>query len=230
MEPHLFPTVLKFEFLGEISQPAEFKQDKILNTSKTTKQIFEECEPKERHDKFLELFQIVAQKWMNEELDLSKPGFEGFSVFRSRIANVLKGIQGSLTDKSNIMVVTSGGAISGVYAEVISCSHEDIQKLNFGIKNMLFNNCDMHLIDPICGVFGCTELDAAKFCASLLINEYPIKLFNQSLNYLALANDISKNQFKSLAIAAVVISLLLMIKSMIQKTSMKIRQLCIMKL
>ena len=103
---------------------------------KTTKEIFEECEPKERHDKFLELFQVVAQKWMNEELDVSKPGFEGFSVFRSRITNVLKVMQESLTDKSNIMVVTSGGAISGVYAEVIECSHEEIQKLNFGIKNV----------------------------------------------------------------------------------------------
>jgi hypothetical protein len=68
---------------------------------------------------------------------------------------------------------------------------------------MLFNNCDMHLIDPICGVFGCTELDAAKFCASLLINEYPIKLFNQSLNYLALANDISKNMLALLVSAEV---------------------------
>jgi len=129
--------VIEKEFAeNQLMEIAQYFIPKILNTSKTTKQIFEECEPKERHNKFLELFQIVAQKWMNEELDLSKPGFEGFSVFRSRIANVLKGIQGSLIDKSNIMVVTSGGAISGVYAEVISCSHEDIQKLNFGIKNM----------------------------------------------------------------------------------------------
>ena len=79
-----------------------------------------------------------------------------------------------------------------------SFSHGD-----FGIKNMLFNNCDMHLIDPICGVFGCTELDAAKFCASLLINEYPIRLFNQSLNYLALANDINKAMLKLLVSAEV---------------------------
>ncbi len=121
---------------NQLMEIAQYFIPKILNTTKTTKEIFEECEPKERHDKFLELFQVVAQKWMNEELDLSKPGFEGFSVFRSRITNVLKVMQESLTDKSNIMVVTSGGAISGVYAEVIECSHEEIQKLNFGIKNV----------------------------------------------------------------------------------------------
>lgn len=74
---------------------------------------------------------------------------------------------------------------------------------DFGIKNMLFNNCDMHLIDPICGIFGSTELDAAKFCASLLINLYPIGLFKQSLNYLALANDINKNMLVSLVAAEV---------------------------
>ena len=112
---------------NQLMEIAQYFIPKILNTTKTTKEIFEECEPKERHDKFLELFQVVAQKWMNEE---------GFSVFRSRITNVLKVMQESLTDKSNIMVVTSGGAISGVYAEVIECSHEEIQKLNFGIKNV----------------------------------------------------------------------------------------------
>ena len=121
---------------NQLMEIAQYFIPNILNTTKTTKEIFEECEPKERHDKFLELFQVVAQKWMNEELDVSKPGFEGFSVFRSRITNVLKVMQESLTDKSNIMVVTSGGAISGVYAEVIECSHEEIQKLNFGIKNV----------------------------------------------------------------------------------------------
>jgi len=82
-----------------------------------------------------------------------------------------------------------------------SYSHGD-----FGIKNMLFNNCDMHLmhlIDPIYGVFGSTELDAAKFCASLLINEYPNKLFSRSLNYLAMANDINRSMLVSLVAAEV---------------------------
>jgi len=46
-------------------------------------------------------------------------------------------------------------------------------------------------------------LDAAKFCASLLINLYPIGLFKQSLNYLALANDINKNMLVSLVAAEV---------------------------
>ncbi len=121
---------------NQLMEIAQYFIPEILNTTKTTKQIFEECEPKERHDKFLKLFQVVAKKWMNEELDLSKPNFEGFSVFRSRIANVLKAIQDNMTSKSNIMIITSGGAISGVYAEAVECSHEDIMKLNFNIKNV----------------------------------------------------------------------------------------------
>jgi|TARA_A200000159_G_scaffold67754_1_gene62702 capsule biosynthesis phosphatase len=74
---------------------------------------------------------------------------------------------------------------------------------DFGIKNILFNNCDAHLIDPICDVFGSTELDAAKFCASLLINKYPKKLFGRSLNYLAMANDINRDMLISLVAAEV---------------------------
>lgn len=79
-----------------------------------------------------------------------------------------------------------------------SYSHGD-----FGIKNMLFNHCDMHLIDPICGVFGCTELDAAKFCASLFINEYPERLIEKSIDFMCLANDINKNMLLVLIAAEV---------------------------
>ena len=74
---------------NQLMEIADYFIPQILNTNQTTKEIFNECEPAERHDKFLKLFQIVAQKWMNEELDLSKPGFEGFSVFRSRITRAL---------------------------------------------------------------------------------------------------------------------------------------------
>ena len=79
-----------------------------------------------------------------------------------------------------------------------SFSHGD-----FGIKNMLFKNCDMHLIDPICGVFGCTELDAAKFIASLVINKYDDKLVSKSIDYMAMANDINKDMLVTLAAAEV---------------------------
>lgn len=43
---------------------------------------------------------------------------------------------------------------------------------DFGVKNMLFKYDELYLIDPILDTFGCTELDVAKFIASLYINEY----------------------------------------------------------
>ena len=49
---------------NQLMEIAEYFIPQILNTTRTTKEIFNECEPAERHDKFLELFQIVAQKWM----------------------------------------------------------------------------------------------------------------------------------------------------------------------
>ena len=121
---------------NQLMEIAQHFIPQILNSNKTTNEIFHEAPKEERHDKFLKLFHIVAKKWMNEELDLSEHNFEGFSVFRARIANTLKTIQGEMTDKPNIMVVTSGGAISGFYAEATNCSQEEIMKLNFGLKNV----------------------------------------------------------------------------------------------
>ena len=37
---------------------------------------------------------------------------------------------------------------------------------------MLFKHDELYLIDPILDTFGCTELDVAKFIASLYINQY----------------------------------------------------------
>lgn len=68
-----------------------------------------------------------------------------------------------------------------------SFSHGD-----FGIKNMLFKDHRLYLIDPICNVFGCTELDVAKFCASLYINQYHLEYILKSIDILAAANDINK--------------------------------------
>jgi hypothetical protein len=74
-----------------------------------------------------------------------------------------------------------------------SFSHGD-----FGIKNMLFKDHDLYLIDPICGVFGCTEIDAAKFCASLIINEYPESYIRKSIDFMAAVNDINKRMLQVL--------------------------------
>tara|TARA_B110000503_G_scaffold57388_1_gene91957 strand:+ start:5705 stop:6721 length:1017 start_codon:yes stop_codon:yes gene_type:complete len=69
---------------------------------------------------------------------------------------------------------------------------------DFGIKNMLFKDCNMVLIDPICNTFGCTELDAAKFCASLIINQYNQTHIKKSIDYMALANGINTNVLRTL--------------------------------
>ena len=68
-----------------------------------------------------------------------------------------------------------------------SFSHGD-----FGIKNMLFKDHRLYLIDPICNVFGCTELDVAKFCASLYINQYHPEYILKSIDILAASNYINK--------------------------------------
>lgn len=80
-----------------------------------------------------------------------------------------------------------------------SFSHGD-----FGITNMLFNNKSMFLIDPIPNVFGCTELDAAKFIASLMINEYQPALVDMCKNTMMLYNNIGAYEFTSLIASEII--------------------------
>lgn len=61
---------------------------------------------------------------------------------------------------------------------------------DFGITNMLFNNDSVTLIDPIPSAFTCTELDVAKFIASLYINEYSQKEIDLARRVLCSYNEL----------------------------------------
>jgi hypothetical protein len=75
-----------------------------------------------------------------------------------------------------------------------SFSHGD-----FGVMNMLFTeDKELYVIDPIPNVFGCTELDAAKFIASLIINKYDTALLLNSWNSLLTYTSLSFNKFQTL--------------------------------
>lgn len=82
-----------------------------------------------------------------------------------------------------------------------SFSHGD-----YGIKNMLFDSCNkqMYLIDPIPNMFGCTELDTAKFIASLYINKYEQNLIEQSINALCVFNNIDVDCLKLLVCCEII--------------------------
>tara|TARA_B100000427_G_scaffold163342_1_gene135778 strand:- start:1829 stop:2356 length:528 start_codon:yes stop_codon:yes gene_type:complete len=86
--------------------------------------------------KSFKIFQHVAFKWANSELDLSDTDFESYNDFRLRVKQTLDSIEDSLNNESsNILIVTSGGTISAVYGEATDCSNEEIQKQNFRIQN-----------------------------------------------------------------------------------------------
>jgi len=69
---------------------------------------------------------------------------------------------------------------------------------DFGIKNLLFSDERLVLIDPIPNVFGCVELDVAKFLASLLINKYTKEEYDTSFELLSFYNKIDKNDLRIL--------------------------------
>ena len=76
---------------------------------------------------------------------------------------------------------------------------------DFGIKNMLFtNDHKLYLIDPIPDTFTSTELDAAKFIASLLINKYPSRIVTPAASALETFNDFEHIRFKLLVAAEII--------------------------
>ena len=64
---------------------ASFFIPKMLNTDKNIKEIFNAVPFWKRKRKFLEYFNIIAKKWIYNELDLSEKGFESYDNFRKRV-------------------------------------------------------------------------------------------------------------------------------------------------
>ena len=108
---------------------------KMLNTDKNIKEIFNSVPFWKRKRKFLEYFNIIAKKWIYNELDLSEKDFESYDDFRKRVVEAKNKVSTLMTEGSNTMVVSSGGAITGVYAECHPLSVDEIMNLNFKIKN-----------------------------------------------------------------------------------------------
>jgi len=81
-----------------------------------------------------------------------------------------------------------------------SFSHGD-----FGITNMLFTKDQrLFMIDPIPNVFGCSELDAAKFIASLYINEYSSHTCAIAFKTMVIYNNINMEMLINLVASEVI--------------------------
>jgi len=109
---------------------------KMLNSDLPAQTIFKQMPIENRDSEFLKLFQQVAKKWMKNELDLSEKKFESYPDFLSRIQQTISYLDSVTDSGDNVLIVTSGGTITAVYALATHCSDEEILKLNFGIKNV----------------------------------------------------------------------------------------------
>ena len=120
---------------NQLMEIAQHFIPKMLNTDKNIKEIFNAVPFWKRKRKFLEYFNIIAKKWINNELDLSEKGFESYDIFRDRVRVAKNKVSSLMSANKNTMVVSSGGAITGVYAECHPLTNDEIMKLNFKIKN-----------------------------------------------------------------------------------------------
>tara|TARA_A100000164_G_C21780957_1_gene710991 strand:+ start:130 stop:765 length:636 start_codon:yes stop_codon:yes gene_type:complete len=120
---------------NQLMEIAQYFIPKMLKTSKNIKELMNEVPIWKRKKTFLKYFNIIALQWVNDELDLSDKNFESYKSFKKRVKIAKNKIYEIMNDKSNTMVVSSGGAITGIYAECHSLSNEEIMHLNFKIKN-----------------------------------------------------------------------------------------------
>lgn len=114
---------------------AQYFIPKMLNTKKNIKELMSEIPFWKRKKTFLKYFNIIAQQWINDELNLSDKNFESYKSFKNRVKIAKDKVAEIMKEDSKTMVVSSGGTITGIYAECHPLSAEEIMQLNFKIKN-----------------------------------------------------------------------------------------------
>ena len=140
---------IKEGFKGEIKDPViinEFAENQLmeiaqhyipimLNTEKSMKEIFSEVPIWKRRKEFFKYFNIIAKKWILGEYDFSKNKFETYKDFRKRIKVAKNKVHNLMKDDNHTMVVSSGGAITGIFSECEPLTVDEIMQNSFEIKN-----------------------------------------------------------------------------------------------
>ncbi len=120
---------------NQLMEIAQYFIPKMLNTKKNIKELMSEIPFWKRKKTFLKYFNIIAQQWINDELNLSDKNFESYISFKNRVKIAKDKVAEIMKEDSKTMVVSSGGTITGIYAECHPLSAEEIMQLNFKIKN-----------------------------------------------------------------------------------------------
>jgi len=120
---------------NQLMEIAQYFIPKTLETNKNIKELMDEVPFWKRKKTFLKYFNIIAEQWINDELDLSNKNFESYKSFKSRVKNAKDKVAEIMKEGSKTMVVSSGGTITGIYAQCHPLSAEEITQLNLKIKN-----------------------------------------------------------------------------------------------
>ena len=132
----------------------------------------------ENHWKALALIQENLEKFKRIQYDGTP---RNFTTYMERIRGHIQ----SCEIEQDVLWALVWEELQNIFWPEESFGHGD-----FGICNMLFDGDDVTLIDPIPGVFSCTELDIAKFIASLYIREFDKELIDDSLRVLCSYNKL----------------------------------------
>lgn len=150
------------------------------------------------HDKdFFKNKPYVALGLIQETLEsiISTPAPQDGLEFDSYVERVYKHAEAS---ELHLFLKIASKLKKFIFARTFS--HGD-----FGITNMLFTkNHELFMIDPIPNVFGCRQLDAAKFIASLHINQYDTKLIEIASKSMSTYNNIPSEWLATLVSAELI--------------------------
>ena len=92
------PLIIEEFAENQLMEIAQHFIPKMLNTDKNIKEIFNAVPFWKRKRKFLEYFNIIAKKWIHNELDLSEKSFESYDEFRERVRTAKRKVS-SLTPR-----------------------------------------------------------------------------------------------------------------------------------
>ena len=130
------------EDLKKISgqMPIITKTKKAIANFKTKKDMPIGCKVtlrRKRMYEFIDRLINIALPRTKDFSGLSEKNFESYDNFRERVRLAKSKVSSLMNENRNTMVVSSGGAITGVYAECHPLTVDEIMKLNFKIKKCL---------------------------------------------------------------------------------------------
>ena len=99
---------------------------------------------------YMRMYEVIAKRWIKEELDYDTTRFESWKDFKSRVATAMELLKERSIANHTTVVVSSGGPISVLISQILGLSDEKSMHLSWALNNasiseLLFNDTRISL-------------------------------------------------------------------------------------